>query len=159
MLPAGVMSYEQQLLSYRHQFDLSQDIDLLLSGRDNTDDGEEAERPVSRLQFYVSDESESSSSSPSSPDTVILNDHQKDGDIILDELENLQDSSLPDLAPITQSPLYYEASVIVSVVDFEDNIEAFNGEHKFPDIYEVLKILNVFQIQIERENTIIVFYV
>ena len=145
---------------YDDEFDLSQDIDLLLSGRDNTDDGEEGERPVSRMQFYVSDESESSSSCPSSPDTVIFNDHQKDGDIILDELENLQDSSLPDLAPIfTQSLLYYEASVIVSVVDFEDNIEAFNGEHKFPVIYEVLKILNVFQIQIERENTIIVFYV
>ena len=148
--------------SYYDEFDLSQDIDLLLSNRDNTLDGEqeEPERPLSRMQFYVSQERESSSSSsPSSPDTVIFNDPQKDGDIILDELENLQDSSLPDLAPITQSLLYYEASVIVSVVDFEDNIEAFNGEHKFPDIYEVLKILNVFQIQIERENTIIVFYV
>ena len=146
--------------SYCDEFDLSQDIELLLSGRDNTDDGEEGERPVSRMQFYVSDGSESSSSScPSSPDTVIFNDPQKDGDIILDELENLQDSSLPDLVPITQSPLYYEASVIVSVVDFEDKIEAFNDNHKFPDIYEVLKILNVFQIQIERVTTIIVFYV
>ena len=146
---------------YCDEFDLSQDIELLLERCDDTHDGEEAERPVSRMQFYVSDGRESSSSScPSSPDTVIFNDHQKDGDIILDELENLQDSSLPDLAPIfTQSLLYYEASVIVSVVDFEDNIEAFNGEHKFPVIYEVLKILNVFQIQIERENTIIVFYV
>ena len=135
--------------SYCDEFDLSQDIELLLSGRDNTDDGEEGERPVSRMQFYVSDGSESSSSScPSSPDTVIFNDPQKDGDIILDELENLQDSSLPDLVPITQSPLYYEASVIVSVVDFEDNFDAFNDNHKFPDIYEVMKILNVFQIQI-----------
>ena len=77
----------------------------------------------------------------------------------MDELENLQDSSLPDLAPIRQSPLYYEASVIVSVVDFEDNIDAFNENHKFPDIYEVKEILNVFQIQIERGNRIIVFYV
>ena len=138
--------------SYYDEFDLSQDIDLLLSARDNTLDGEEEEpeRPLSRMQFYVSQERESSSSSsPSSPDTVIFNDPQKDGDIILDELENLQDSSLPDLAPIRQSPLYYEASVIVSVVDFEDNIDAFNNEnHKFPDIYEVMKILNVFQIQI-----------
>lgn len=144
------------------EFDLTQDIQLLLSSPDKTDDGEEAERPVSRMQFYVSAESESSSSScpSSSPDTVIFNDPHKDGDISLDELENLQDSALPDLAPIiTQSPLYYEASVIVSVVDFEDKIEAFNDNHKFPDIYEVLKILNVFQIQIERVTTIIVFYV
>ena len=149
--------------SYYDEFDLSQDIDLLLSARDNTLDGEEEEpeRPLSRMQFYVSQERESSSSSssPSSPDTVIFNDPQKDGDIILDELENLQDSSLPDLAPIRQSPLYYEASVIVSVVDFEDNIDAFNENHKFPDIYEVKEILNVFQIQIERGNRIIVFYV
>ena len=137
--------------SYWDEFDLSQDIELLLSRRDNTGDGEQGERPVSRMQFYVSDERESSSSSscPSSPDTVIFNDPQKDGDISLDELENLQDSSLPDLAPITQSPLYYEASVIVSVVDFEDNFDAFNDNHKFPDIYEVMKILlNVFHLQI-----------
>lgn len=128
--------------SYCDEFDLSPDIDLLLSSRHNTHDGEEAERPDSRMQFYVSDERESSSSSscPSSPDTVIFNDPQKDGDISLDELENLQDSSLPDLAPIRQSPLYYEASVIVSVVDFEDNIDAFNENHKFPDIYEVMVI-------------------
>ena len=149
--------------SYRDEFDLSQDIDLLLSSGDNSDDGEEGERPVSRMQFYVSQERESSSSSssPSSPDTVIFNDPQKDGDISWDELDNLQDSSLPDLAPISpiiQSPIYYEASVIMmSVVDFEDNIDAFNDNHKFPDIYEVMKTLNVFQIQIERVNTIIVF--
>ena len=145
--------------TYRDEFDLSQDIDLLLSSGDNSHDGEQGERPVSRMQFYLSDESESSSSCPSSPETVIFNDPQKDGDISFDELENLQDSSLPDLAPISQSPLYYEASVIVSVVDFEDNIDAFNDNHKFPDIYEVLKTLNVFQIQIERVTTIIVFYV
>ena len=147
---------------YYDEFDLSQDTDLLLSSRDETDDGEQPERPVSRLQFYGSDQSESSlSSSPSSPDTVIFNDPQKDGDISWDELDNLQDSSLPDLAPISpiiQSPLYYEASVIMmSVVDFEDNIDAFNDNHKFPDIYEVMKTLNVFQIQIGRVNTIIVF--
>ena len=147
---------------YYDEFDLSQDTDLLLSSRDETEDGDQPERPVSRLQFYGSDQSESSSSSsPSSPDTVIFNDPQKDGDISWDELDNLQDSSLPDLAPISpiiQSPLYYEASVIMmSVVDFEDNIDAFNDNHKFPDIYEVMKTLNVFQIQIERVNTIIVF--
>ena len=141
-------------LNHYGEFDLEEDI--LLTG----DDGEEedpSERPVSRMQFYPSSDSESSSC-PSSPETVILNDHEReDEDIILDDFEDLSDSALPDLLPISPVAFYYEASVIVrsNIVSVSD-VDAFNGNCKFPFIYEVMKSLNIFHNQIRTSNAIIV---
>ena len=132
------------------EFDLADDIEFLLTSHDidNSDDGEDDdpdERPVSRMQFYTACDSESSSC-PSSPETVILNDYYREERDNVEEFEDLYDTALPDLLPITQcNGLYYEASVIVknNVLSVSD-VNAFNDNHKYPHIYEVMKILMIF---------------
>ena len=137
------------------EFDLSEDIEKLLRNNNNNDvtthESDDDDRPVSRMQFYSSSESESKYPS-SSPDTVITNDK----DFIDDHL----DDSLPDLIPIDtkedadSSEFYYEASVVVhnttvavsvddEATDIYDYIDAFNDNDKFPKIYEVMKSINV----------------
>ena len=141
------------------EFDLAEDLDILLCTADG-DDGEDEdhdERPVSRMQFYPSSDSESSSC-PSSPETVILNDNLSDDEkIVLDDFEDLCDSALPDLLPVSPGGVYYEASVIVksNIVSVSD-VDAFNDNTKFPFIYEVMKSLDIFHHQIRTSNAIIV---
>ena len=81
----------------------------------------------------------------SSPETVVLNNDDLDHD---DPRDSWCSDNLPDL----QELCFYEASVVVtnnviSLIDIYDNIDAFNDNDKFPEIYEVMKSINALQKQ------------
>ena len=99
------------------------------------------------MQYYSSDSSlsESEHSDVSSPETVVLNNDDHDHD---DPMDSWCSDNLPDL----QELRFYEASVVVtnnviSLIDIYDNIDAFNDNDKFPEIYEVMKSINALQKQ------------
>ena len=94
------------------------------------------------MQCYSS-ESEASSD-VSSPETVVLNNDDLDHD------HDFRDSWSSDHLPDLQELSFYKASVVVtnnviSLIDSDDNIDAFNDNDKFSKIYEVMKSINGLQ--------------